>query len=781
MEKQKGQSDPNVPLLPEEALTTAISRKKKIFLAGSAAASLVLIILIMSYFSLNWQNSQAPSGGDKGAGGETADNTDTNPTYVLSSQFANWEDTAVDINPQVPAYTVDADLANVTNAGDFTLSQEAKNLLGKNAFAVVPWTGEEFYPLYESNRYGQIPNFITTDSMLHTYHLMFDDMLKKLEEEKLSPELKRLNAAMLADALAQYETVKGTEWENAAKRSVGFFAVGSKLLDPGAEVPAIVKSEVEQELSLIEAHNGVDKSPVMNIGADEAAMIDTPQGELSPEFLNEDYSQYVPRGHYTKSEALKEYFKSMMWYGRISFRFKSEDEVRSSLLIASALAGKGSNQESWDKLYEPINFFVGKSDDITYYQYRDVMKEVYGEDISVAALTKDEGKLADFIAKAKELEAPKINSMPIFNASITEDREEATQSFRFLGQKFTIDASIFQRLMYREVGNKETTCDGFDPKKVDCLSGARCLPKSLDVTAAMGSDEAYSILDAEGETDYACYAENMNKMKSYISGLDKSIWTQNLYWGWLYSLKPLTEAKGAGYPSFMTNTAWQRKSLNAYLGSWTELKRDTILYTKQAYAEMGGGGDEVEKDYRGYVEPEPYVYARLASLIKMTKAGLDARGLLDEDEKGSFDKLSELATTLKTISEKELNGVALTDEENDFIKAYGGNIEHIWADIFYPEGGPQVLDDTTNAPVVADVATDPNGLALEEATGYVSEIYVVVPIDGKLRIARGAVYSHYEFAQPISDRLSDESWKKMLSSGSAPALPEWNRAFTAQG
>ena len=34
----------------------------------------------------------------------------------------------------------------------------------------------------------------------------------------------------------------------------------------------------------------------------------------------------------------------------------------------------------------------------------------------------------------------------------------------------------------------------------------------------------------------------------------------------------------------MLNQAWAHKELNTFLGSWTELKHDTILYTKQNYA-----------------------------------------------------------------------------------------------------------------------------------------------------------------------------------------------------
>ena len=158
----------------------------------SAIACLVLVILVVSYFNFTWKQMESQQQEEQAPSEEVAEETDTVPTYVLSSQFANWEDTPVDITPQVAAYTVDADLGNVTNAGDFTLSDDVKALLVKNAFVVVPADWQEFYPLYEGNRYNQIPSFITTDSMLHSYHLMFDDMLKKLEEDKLTAELKSL-------------------------------------------------------------------------------------------------------------------------------------------------------------------------------------------------------------------------------------------------------------------------------------------------------------------------------------------------------------------------------------------------------------------------------------------------------------------------------------------------------------------------------------------------------------------------------------------------------------
>jgi hypothetical protein len=67
---------------------------------------------------------------------------------------------------------------------------------------------------------------------------------------------------------------------------------------------------------------------------------------------------------------------------------------------------------------------------------------------------------------------------------------------------------------------------------------------------------------------------------------------------------------------------------------------------------------------------------------------------------------------------------------------------------------------------------------VEIGTGRVEPILVIVPDDrGGFQLAIGAVYSYYEFLQPLSDRLTDEAWRQMLDSGNAPERPAWEDAF----
>lgn len=670
--------------------------------------------------------------------------------------FASYPNYPVNVQPAVNSYKVAADLSNVENSSRFSFTPQAKALLVKNDFVVDPTTwGEEFFMMYEPNRYDGIPNFVTTDAMLHNYHLFFDNLLERSEKEHLITELKHLNQLMLNASEQQYDSLQGGPWENAAKRNLAFFTVGSRLMDPTVPIPTAVQSEVEQELALIEAHQaGMTLSPIMNMGQDQ---VDIESG------LKEDYTQYIPRGHYNETPELQNYFKAMMWYGRLNFRLKSEDETRSAVLITLSLSSSGDNQKSWQTIYDPTCFFVGKSDDLSFYDYNNLLIQIYGNEINLGELTQDTAKWGQFIEGTKSLKAPAINSMPIFDETIQPDRENEIKGFRFLGQRYTLDADVFQRLIYREV--KENP-DG----------ERRMLPKGLDIPAAMGNEEAYAILQAEGDTRYQNYPENMNKMRSYISGLDKTTWTQNLYWSWLYTLLPLTVEPGDGYPSFMRNQAWYRKELNTYLGSWTELKHDTILYAKQNYAEAGGG-DEVVDD-RGYVEPNPLLYSRLASLAAMTREGLNSRGLLNERDADSLQRMQDLSLMLKDISEKELKGAALSDADYELILSFGVQLEHFWTEALRDKTGENVAKQFDNpAGLVADVATDPNGTVLEEGTGYIAQIYAVIPLGGKLRIVRGAVYTHYEFPWPAANRLTDEKWKEMLSQQQIPELPSWTASF----
>ena len=630
------------------------------------------------------------------------------------------------VTASLPQYSVSADLSSLVNLDQFNgLSDEAKQKLAQNLFVVTGRYGNEFFELYEDNRYFQIPNFVTVDSLMHTYHLYFSLLLNRTEKNELAPKLAELSRAMLAASEKQYEQLKGTQWKDAALRNVAFFSVAASLQEPSIQLPDYAADMAAQECSAIYAASGIDIS------------------ELTGDYL--DYSQFKPRGYYEGDETLERYFRAMMWYGQINFTQKNDSLNRSALLMTLAMLD--TDFDTWEKIYTVTSFFAGASDDLGYYEYEPAIEEAYGGIPGAYTLATDEKAYARFVELVGQMDPPAINSIPVWEG--TEDIPELKKGFRFMGQRFTIDASVMQQLVYSAVDENSS-------------GDKRLLPDTLDMPAALGSDTALDILTQQGETDYQGYSENMAQLRQSIRNAPEGLWSASLYASWLYTLNPLLEEKGAGYPSFMRSSEWQKKSLESYAGSFTELKHDTVLYSKQVMAEMGGGPQE-KIDDRGYVEPETEVYRRFQELAQQTMDGLEGYGMLSADEKENLSRLEELAASLLTISEKELRGEVLTDEEYELIRAYGGTLEHLWDEAVKDKADSEWYG-TQEMPsaLVTDIATDPNGRVLQIATGRPSVIYVIVPVDGTLRLATGTVFDFYQFEQQLSDRMTDTEWRQRI-------------------
>ncbi len=694
-----------------------------------------------------------------GAATDQSPNAAGGKLYLLGESEEKYYDE--NLTPAVPSYSVKEDFSNVVlnsrqtefdpaNQSEYSDVASRRKALIDNNFYVTNSYCDEFFEIYESNRYYKVPNFVTVDSLMHTYHLYFAHLMKKTEKNYLTADLKKLGAQMIESSKAQYDKLKGTEFEAAALRNLEYFYIGSKLLDDSTAAPisdSSFDSVVNSELSKINKAEGIDTCALTE--------------------LNEDYSQYKPRGYYEGDADLEKYFRAMMWFGRISYAFDKEDMVRSALLQCLAIE---ENAEIWERIYSVTSFFAGISDDPGYVELSGILKNCYGENTDVSSIAGNSDAFNKVMSAVKELKVPEINSIPV-----EQGENNVVSSYRFMGQRFTIDAAIMQKLIYREV-------------EENSAGETRMLPDTLDTAAALGSEKAMEILEAQGATGFKNYSENMNLAKEHYNNDNPSVWNASLYAGWLNTLRPLLEKKGEGYPSYMQSDEWTKKNLETYAGSYAELKHDTILYAKPNMAEMGDGEDDDVPDDRGYVDPQPVVYSRFKFLSVKTGEGLEKFGILDAKDKESLDKLSEIATRLLEISEKELKNEKLSDDDYEFIRCYGGYLEHLWKeahsdapDIEYVEQAPSSL--------IADIATDPNGTVLEVGTGNPDMIYVVFPIDGELHVASGSVYSFYQFEQPISDRLTDSEWRNLLKGGylddnwnwvevqGKPNQPEWTQSY----
>jgi len=577
--------------------------------------------------------------------------------------------------------------------------------------------------------------FITSDLYLHVFHLIFDRMLQDIEEIKICPRVQSM-AANLAKAAAEEFKLHGNSSpvvKEALLHNLIYFSVAAKLIDPKFASLDIVSTDVDALVKSIQTASG----PIPSL--------------KNPVSLGkEDFTQYKVRGHYEKNKTLQRYFRGMMWFGRHSFLLSDKTKTVAAILIPG-LVKQAKEMETVDRLNGLFSYLVGQEDDYTLWGYRKVNKEVFGTETPTPKdLSADlEGKLDAFQkAVPRLLPSPKIVSMQTGLNKTQEERLRMTAGFKFFGQRFTWDAYIFNQLTSPSVGNNDNP---------------RNLPSALDAMMLIGSSAARIVQQEEQRKHrWVNYDQQVAKVEREVDGqLAKR---STFYDDWLYSISTLFQPLRSRQ-LFVLSEPWPYKSLNAGVASWTELKHDTILYSKQSAAEAGEG--EVFEvppyeppDPKGYVEPNPVFFSQIANLAGEIAAKLKASDFITEEYLDKWEQFKGLAQRAGQIAEKEVKGESITREDYQWIREMRNSLNR---GLLLPRDTGDIIETKDlQMALIADVATDYfAGRVLEVGTG-VPQRMVVVCKDayGGTRLTVGYVYSWYEF--PSAKRWTDTEWKEVV-------------------
>jgi hypothetical protein len=375
----------------------------------------------------------------------------------------------------------------------------------------------------------------------------------------------------------------------------------------------------------------------------------------------------------------------------------------------------------------------------------EVADQVFGDmDDDLLAIFNDD-KLDEFQETMGDLRPPRIESA-------IDGPDQVTWGLRIFGQGFVIDSYVFENCVYSEVPD-------------------RSMPSSIDVMAALGSEEAW---EREPFEEFEPkFEENLEDLKEEFAGYDQEDWASSLYTAWLHTLQALhNDVRGEEYPPFMRTDGWQAKQLNTQLGSWTQLTHDTILYRKQSYTDFAGGGDWPWTEFT-YVEPVPEVYSRLGDMVRATLAGLEDLSLTTTD---ITSRLTDLAMRLDCLERVAIAELVGAEPDPDDLEACRYMYEiTVWETT---EGNTET-EVNSKTIVVSDVHSDPyTGICLQEGVSYVKLVVVVVPSDDGPVPCVGPIFQHHEFIQSLSKgRLTDEEWKSMLDDGTAPEPAPWAQDF----
>ena len=569
--------------------------------------------------------------------------------------------------------------------------------------------------------------FVTSDLFLHAHHLIFDRMLQDMEEKKLSPSAARLAANLAHTTENEIKTLPAAtpaDVREALTYDLLYFSVAAKLFDPGFAVPDRVAEDTRAFVTRIQKAEG--------------------------EFGDEDLTQYKVRGHYEKNETLQRYFRAMMWFGRRNFPLADRKMTLAAILIPG-LVNKAQETHTFESIDSSLEYLVGPQDKYTLAGYRSVNKKVFGTETPGAnqfAAKLDDNLQAFERTVDSDLPPPQIVSVQTGTGKTQEERLKMVAGFKFLGQRYTLDAFLLNQLTSPSVGTDDNP---------------RNLPSTLDVMMTLGSQAAAEQQQQEQQRHkWANYESQTKKLQGVAQ--EQLARQATFYDEWLNALNSLF-LPVASKQVFALGKPWQYKNLNGGSASWTELKHDTILYAEQSFAESGGGDffeipPYVPPGPKGYIEPNPVFFRRLGQCIDQMLDRMKRANFITDEYLDKFTTLRDLARKAEAIAQKEISGVAITGEDYEWIASL---VREFDRPLLLPSGLDEIKDPSDlQMALIADVATDAvDSRVLEVAAGTPQRITVVVKdAYGGTRFTVGYVYSWYEF--PSTKRWADSEWKKII-------------------
>ncbi len=554
-------------------------------------------------------------------------------------------------------------------------------------------TNETYKQVFSAYLSGDLPLFITSDSLLNAYHVLYEESIRQVEIQraKQMPEILRFLADNLQAMEIEYEGDPALS-RAARKRALLVLAVALHLLD---DTFALQEPELN---ALLE---------------EEVQRVRQAEGTFKPEWLGPpdwgfesiDYSRYKPRGFYTSSELLRNYFQSVAWLQSIPFRLNNDEEFFALILLTESSnycppAGDSATavtsveeakrlqdqerineleamrrQRAFFKFYSEYESFAGPKDDWDLRAANTV--------ISGGALYSKES--LDEMRK-EILEDPSFSDMrPRINDLIAMPPEEADAaqepSFRVLSAHRTPSAVLF---------HQTTNTPEF--------WGTRAFPEGLEVCAALGSEFARENLSYH---DKDALLAAIDAAKPEFEGY-------TLYHNYLSALAALLDAPPEQAPAFMSGQAWQAKSCTTVLGGWAQLRHTWVLQAKQTAKSRGASITPA-----GFVEPDTDFYSLMGDLADASLQLLESSGVFSNAYDDLLLELRNASTVFENVTTEEEAETALRDFIHDHYQSVAG-IVYEFTDSDYTGSYQEVVAKNLSAIQQLIQALEKNGQGLDQ-------------------------------------------------------------------
>lgn len=617
----------------------------------------------------------------------------------------------------------------VVNTSQFkSVDKKILDDLSLNNFSIVNAQRQMPFYVYDKNAYHHIPHYITTDSYLFILHRYFSRMLEKLDQNYMSKTL----GTILKEVLKEVESMKRAGQDNRSLNwaemycKMALYALNSEQMEVNADYQTIYQNEIK------------------SIDGESGKPIFLPNPTVS-------YTELKPRGHYTKSDELKRYFRTFKWISLNGIDPGDDAQLKGMVAISFVIKSNPHIKQDYENYVKTIEKLAGQEDNVS---IRDVINAIskienYNEAISGSTLS-------DIRTRLKALNKERIKK--VFGANYDIPEREVKRVY-FLSGTYSIGGEIFSKLVDIDLGNSK-----------------RPFPRGLDIPAVFNNPTAEKIILEEYDDD--------NKWPNYASRLKNLQEQFKSFEGWSanYGSNALRTALAASaeqdqYPDFMKTDAYNRKELSATLSSWTHIKHDLILYQEKPFAAQAGqGGGPEPPEHYSFVEPNIEFWTEALRLANWLKAFSKFDDSFDDE----LQEIIDLGFDLQTAAKKQLAGEEISDDLFEKLSWIGARLEYTLLGLLETDHLPER---EKSMALIADVYAY-NGVNLNVAVGHADDIYVLVPINGEYYIARGPVFSYYEFTD--DGIYNDEQWRTFVNNNDLPNRPEWiapliNNVPTAEG
>lgn len=674
----------------------------------------------------------------------------------------------------------------------YGLTSHELEMLGQNGFVVSERMkkisfGEAFLEIFHKD----LPVFVSTDAILHAFHVSYDRILKDAELGCLINKVKQL-----LQVLHSGQNILFTKYGNNPKMLTMLKDVDVYLTVP-LKLFEINVNPYYQE------NTGVIDTILQLIYAEQ--MVPYPLFSETCKVI--DWSQFKPRGHYdvepgSISEAdLPKYFRVMMWLGRTELYLMSprslpylcppqtfadlQRQIIDSYLIQELIETSNS-YDDYLEIENSIKIFAGEQDNVTLDNLEFLKNAVSLNDADGLLDSLTVLEFQDSL-RNQSFAHQLILSQILFNSVMNPDSIIPASAFMLFGQRFVIDSYITGSVVFDKIWyNNQRVC--------------RLFPSLLDVLFAIGNSASAQLLISELNEYH--YSTNLAALRYLIDSYDDEFWNANLYSNWLNIIRKLNSPQDrTTLPPFMQTAAFWQEKMNTQLSSWTELRHDNLLYAKQSYT----GGTICSYPY-SYVEPFPEFYQTLKEFSISASNKIQTINFSDPGYQYSitmyFNNLGNVMDTLKMISEKELNQELLTISEIVFLQNMiyenggGGSGEppylgwyprlfykdHQLANPTPPYTNPGLMQSDH---LVADMHTIPTdcyggfqGWIKHVGTGPINLGVFIAPWNEGVSTAFiGPVMSYYEYTTENFLRLTDQEWNNQYLQSAL--RPDWVNIYLA--